>query len=345
MPKRYRVAIAGCHRMLERNLANHNWAAAFATDPRAEIVAVFDKGEDTRRAFISGWGPLPAFADYSAMLKEMQPDVVCVATRQTMHADQIEEAAAVGAKGILCDKPLATSMAEVDRIVAACERHGVKFAFGTERRWSPFYRALQRMLADGAVGEVRAVSAFGLRNYVFHGCHWFDRVAAFAGDAEIAWVAGWIDPLPDEPSDSRRHLDPAGSCHVHFSNGVDAFVTQANYTAGFDVGFDIVGTTGRLVILSDGAVAQHWSLSDDGQTPVLHEVPSPPSVPIWPLVVKDLLDAIDDERPTLGDVHCARRATEIGFAAHQSHREGGRRIRPIEIDRELRIPSLPWGNE
>src|SRR5205823_411877 len=88
--RRYRVAIAGCHRMLERTPAGHNWAAAFAADPRAELVAVFDKGAETRRAFLDCWGPLPAFDDYAALLAAMRPDVVCIATRQTLHAEQLE---------------------------------------------------------------------------------------------------------------------------------------------------------------------------------------------------------------------------------------------------------------
>src|SRR5919202_782858 len=142
MERRYRVAIAGTHRMLTRELAGHNWAAGFAAVPRAQLVGVFDKGAETRRAFAECWGPLPSFDDFARLLAEVRPDIVCVATRQTMHADQIEQAAAAGVRGILCEKPLATSPAEVDRIVAACERHRVIFAFALDRRWYPYYRAL-----------------------------------------------------------------------------------------------------------------------------------------------------------------------------------------------------------
>src|SRR5437868_13184623 len=115
-----RVAFAGVHRQLDRTPANHNWAAAFALEPRTAVVGVFDHGADTREAFRACWGQVPAFDDYAAMLRETRPEVVCIATRQTMHADQVEAAVEAGVRGILCDKPLATSMTEVDRIVAAC---------------------------------------------------------------------------------------------------------------------------------------------------------------------------------------------------------------------------------
>src|SRR5262245_20626981 len=99
MEPRYRVAIAGCHRMLARKLAGHNWAAAVAAVPRTELVAVFDKGADTRRAFQECWGPLPAFDDFAHLLAEIQPDILCVTTRQTLHAEEIEQATAAGVRG------------------------------------------------------------------------------------------------------------------------------------------------------------------------------------------------------------------------------------------------------
>src|SRR4051812_16205656 len=94
----YRVAITGCHRMLERAPAGHNWAAAFAAVPATEIVAVHDFLSETRERFGAVWD-VPTYEDYSEMLAVERPDIVCVATRQTLHAGQIEAAVAAGARG------------------------------------------------------------------------------------------------------------------------------------------------------------------------------------------------------------------------------------------------------
>lgn len=341
MERRYRVAIAGCHRMLERRLAGHNWAAGFAAVPRAEIVGVFDKGAETRRAFVECWGPLPDFDDFDAMLAATRPDVVCIATRQTMHAEQVERAVAAGVRGILCEKPLATSPGEMDRIIAACRAGGVSFAFGLDRRWFPFYRTLARDLRAGLIGEVRTIGAFGLLNLVNHGCHWFDRVLDLAGDPEIAWVAGDVAALADVPADSPRHLDPPGHCQIAFANGVRAHVSPD----GPGVGFDLIGSAGRLVVLNDGAETHLWTFGEPGTVPTRRQLPFAPPPPAAPLAVEDLFRAIDEGGATIADLDVARRATEIGFAVHQSHREGGRRIAPGEVDRDLRIPSFAWGNE
>lgn len=345
MARPYRVAIAGCHRMLERRIANHNWAAACAEVPSTRIVTVYDRDAGTRGTFQDCWGRMPAYDDYQRMLDAEQPDVVCIATRQTMHADQIEAAAVGGAQGILCEKPLATSMQETQRILAACERHQVAFTLALDRRWFPYHRMLLQLLRDGEIGEVQAVSAFGMSSLLFQGCHWFDRVLELAGDPEIAWVAGWVDPLAGEPAESRRRLDPPGSCHVQFANGVEAFLSPAGYVRGFDMGLDVVGSRGRLVVLGEGAETRLWRVGDDGRTPIAGEIPAVASTPPWPLVVQELVDAIKQRRPTRCDLACARRATELSFAVHQSSREGGRRVSPAEIDPTLRIASLPWGNE
>lgn len=338
---RYRVAIVGCHRMLDRRLVGHNWAAGFAAVPRAEIVGVFDNDAATRRAFSACWGPLPTFADFDDLLATTRPEILCIATRQTMHAEQIERAAVAGVRGILCEKPLATSLGEIERIVAACERHGIRFAFGLDRRWFPCYRALAQALRAGLLGELRTIAAFGLPNLIHHGCHWFDRVLELAGDPEISWVSGEVEPRAELPAADPRRLDPSGTCQIGFANGVRAFVSSA----GTGLGFDLVGTTGRLVLLRDGATVRYWPLGD-AATARAEQFPdfSPPP-PIGPLAVADLLDAVGHGTETAADLAVARRATAIGFAVYQSDREGGRRIAPGEIDRDLRITSLPWGNE
>ncbi|HEV7215027.1 MAG TPA: hypothetical protein VGP33_07855, partial [Chloroflexota bacterium] len=198
-----------------------------------------------------------------------------------------------------------------------------------------------RELRAGIVGEVRAIVAFGLPNLINHGCHWFDRVLEMAGDPDVEWVAGQVESLAGVPADSQRHLDPAGACQIQFANGVEAYVTRA----GSGLGFEIVGSVGRLVILNDGGETQLWTTGTNGKPLLSRPLPPSSPTPAGQAAVADLLTAMDTGQATRADLGCARRATEIGFAVHQSHRAGGRRIHSAEIDRDLRIDSLPWGNE
>src|SRR5262249_13224392 len=138
-----------------------------------------------------------------------------------------------------------------------------------------------------------------------------------------------------------RRLDPPGNCQIAFTNGVRAYVSPA----GPGMGFDLVGSAGRLVLLGDGAQSQLWTFGDGGAITAVQNLPFLPPPPAWPLAVEDLFDEIGRATEPIPDLGVARRAPEIGSAAPQPPREGGRRITPAEIDRDLRIASFPWGNE
>lgn len=341
---RYRVALAGCHRMVTRTLAGHNFAAAFAAVPETEIVAIFDLGAETRTNFVQCWGELPTYANYAQMIQEVQPDLLCIATRQTMHADQIEQAVTAGVRGILCDKPLATTLTEADRILAACRAKQVPFAFGLDRRWQQPYRHLRHLIADGLVGAVTSVIASGLPNLINHGCHWYDTALMLVGDPEPLWASGLVDDVSADPAEARRRLDPAGRGQVGLSNGV---VLSVMPDGGARPAFVVIGQEGRLIILNDGAENYLWTAgrgSGLGMRP-LDIPPHGENWPAGPAMVRDLIQALEAKTATACDTEHARRATEIGFAIHLSHAQHGSRIALPAADRTLSIPSFPWGNE
>jgi predicted dehydrogenase len=346
-----RVAIAGCHRMLDTLPRGHNWANGFARVPETAVVAVFDKGAETREEFRSvwkdTWGDIPGYGDYGKMLAETKPDIVCVTTRQTMHADQIEAAVAAGVKGIACEKPFATSLEEADRIVSACRGAGVPLAYLLDRRWSAAYGAVRKLISEGNIGPVTNVVAFGASNLINHGPHWYDTALALAGDAEPVWTSGHVDALPGEPADSRRHMDPPGRSWTLLSNGAH-IVTMPEGPAR--LAFNVYGTDGGLVSLNEAHDSYYWRNDADGGVPAGE--PRPVEVPgdeeEWPAgraAVQDLVDAVRSGGQTACDLDEARRATEIGFAIHASHRAGGARMDLPLADRTLRVESFPWGNE
>ncbi len=347
-----RVAMVGVHRSLARTPAGHNWATAFDAVPETSIAAVFDLGAETRDDFLACWGSeIPAYDDYRRMLAEVQPDLVCIATRQTMHAEQIEQAVEAGVRGILCDKPLATSLAEMDRIIAACRSKGLPLAFGLDRRWTPAYRYLRRVLAEGAIGAVTSVLGYGLPNLINHGCHWYDTMLALAGDPEPTWVSGFAEDVSGEPADSRARLDPTGHGQVGLSNGVLGYVSQHGASTG--PSFEVLGENGRLLILDDARTVYLLGVETGATSGAMPQHrPQPLDLPApsggWtagPATVQDLVQAVQMGGSTACDVDEARRATEIGFALHASSVAAGTRVEVPIADRSMRIESYPWGNE
>ena len=343
--ERFRVAIAGCHRMVTRTPGSHNFATAFHNVPETEVVGVFDLGADTRAEFVDCWGDVPTYDDYPRMLEEIKPELLCIATRQTMHADQIELAVRAGVQGILCDKPLVTSLAEMDRVVRACER--VPLLFALDRRWFTRYRDLRTRIAGGVIGPITNIVAYGLPNLINHGPHWYDTLLALAGDIEPTWVSGLVDDVSAEPEDSRRRMDASGRGQIGLANGVVLYITADGRHAGsgLSMSFEVVGEKGRLFILNDANESFIW-LAEGGLGVRPLELPTDTEPwPAGPAMVKDLVQAVQTGSRTSCDVGHARRATEIGFAIHASSAAGGAKIDlPVE-HRSFRVESFPWGNE
>ncbi len=343
-----RVALAGVHRQLDRKPGGHNWASAFAEVPQTAVVAVFDKGADTRQQFQDTWrglwGEVERYDDYDDMLAKAKPDIVCVATRQTYHADHIEAAVAAGVKGIVCEKPLCATLEESDRIIAALRSGGAPFAFGLELRWSESYREIFRVLAHGAIGNVTSVIAHGVTELVNHGCHFYDVALGMAGDPEPVSASGLIDD-PNKFDDWRRG-DPHGRGWVALDNGVNLAIMPE----GGRRSYTITGATGRMVVMQEGERAYLWETDtrtgDFTGPPIEIEVPRPAHP--WhrgPASIRDLVDKARNGGRTACDVEETRRATEIGFAIHASNALGGASV-PFPIqNRAIRIDSRPWGNE
>jgi predicted dehydrogenase len=248
-------------------------------------------------------------------------------------------------RGILCDKPLATTLHEMDRIVATCRDHAIPLAFALDRRWHTPFRHLRQRIAEGIVGKVTSVLAYGSPNLINHGCHWYDAALMLLDDPEPLWVSGWVDGLANEPPDARRRLDPPGRAQIGLSNGAFLYVSA---DGGRRPAFEVIGEAGRLLILQDAAQCYVWSEGGEGDEATLRPLAVPPNPDHWaagPAMVRDLVTAVTAHATTACDLEQARRATEIGFAIHISHLRDGARVVLPAMERTLSIPSFPWGNE
>ena len=95
-------------------------------------------------------------ADSEAVAADPNIDAVIVATETNRHAQFVEQAAAAG-KAILCQKPLATTLADCDRIIDAVKRGGVKFSVAFQMRQDPVNRKIKELVDANAVGKIAVV--------------------------------------------------------------------------------------------------------------------------------------------------------------------------------------------
>jgi predicted dehydrogenase len=120
-----------------------------------KIVGGTARSADTRAAFARKYSARD-YATLDAVLADPEVEGVVIATPHSVHAEQMVAAARAG-KHVFVDKPFALTVADARRAADACRQAGVVLAVGHQRRKQPAHRALERMLADNALGRVAQI--------------------------------------------------------------------------------------------------------------------------------------------------------------------------------------------
>jgi 1,5-anhydro-D-fructose reductase (1,5-anhydro-D-mannitol-forming) len=142
-------------------IAGYGWVArdyiapAILKAPNARLVAVCDPDPSARAAADRLPGAL-VWADLGQMLAQREVEAVYVAAPNHLHRPLVEAAAAAG-KHVLCEKPMANSLADAEAMAAACRAAGVRYATAFDQRFHPAHRRLRELVAEGAIGTVAAV--------------------------------------------------------------------------------------------------------------------------------------------------------------------------------------------
>jgi predicted dehydrogenase len=215
----------------------HSHVACYANHPRTEVVAVCELVpalfDDFDRQWGSRWPNVARYTDYREMLTKERLDLLSVATPDHRHAEVVFAAVPAGVKGIYCEKPMATTLADADRMIALTEEHGVAMVINHTRRWYATYQYARDIIRAGHLGRVTHIHANcgGPRAMLFrNGTHLIDAVTFFA-ESEPVWVVGHLDAGhenygPRYAGEGGRDpaLDPGGSTLIRYENGVIASV-------------------------------------------------------------------------------------------------------------------------
>ncbi|MAG36365.1 MAG: hypothetical protein CL878_08990 [Dehalococcoidia bacterium] len=345
MPETYRVACIGCSRMgswfddllRERSTGDMGpWANEWipgAMAPvcqaidRVELVACCDLDRELAERMQQRWDIPAAYTDYLEMIHEERPDIVAIVTSYgSTHAALAAGVAETGlVKGIYCEKPIATSMAEADRIVAACREHGVAYSCSHVARWNERYLQVEAWLRAGIIGEVCAITCSGMGTLLHLGTHQTDALAGFAGDVDPEWASGIVDVPSDLPQVAWPTMDPVGGGYILMTNGVHLLMEGASPGPRT---YQISGSEGKIQIWNDLHDLQLWTRDQKGgQALVPGPILSPPTERSFAVTqMAELVQVLDDGgRPSCDEVRAAR-ALEMALGLHLSHQQGGARV-------------------
>src|SRR6266705_497995 len=144
---RVRLAIVGCGNISQLN------APGYLQHPRCDVVALCDTDPERAKRRGREWGITPrVYSDLAQVLDDASVDAVELLTPTWLHADQIVAALEAG-KHVSCQKPLATTIAEADRIAAAVARARTMFRVTENFLYYPPIVKAKELLDAGAIGE------------------------------------------------------------------------------------------------------------------------------------------------------------------------------------------------
>ena len=146
-----------------------------------DIVAICDVRSDRAAALAQQFDLSPRiYTDWREMLERERPDVVSVCLPNALHEEPVLAALAAGAH-VLCEKPLATSVASAERMFAAAQRAGRRLMAAQNFRWSPGTLAVRSAVEEGQLGHIYYAEATALRRLGIPGWGDFHRAEMSAG--------------------------------------------------------------------------------------------------------------------------------------------------------------------
>ena len=114
-----------------------------------KVVAECDSDPEQIKDIPAG---VKAYTDASELIRDPDVEIVLIAANNNQHKKLVLEAAAAG-KDIICEKPVALSVADLDEMSTACEKAGVKFTVHHQRRFDPDFRTAKAVYDSGTLGK------------------------------------------------------------------------------------------------------------------------------------------------------------------------------------------------
>jgi predicted dehydrogenase len=147
------------------------------------------------------------------------PEVVVISTTADAHARLTIAAAEAGAKYVLCEKPMATCVADCDRMLAACRRHGTRLAINHQMRFMDQYVLVKNELTSDAFGGFSSMNVLaGCFGLVMNGSHYLEALRYLA-ESPIVEVSARFDPQPMPSPRGPQFFDRSGHVAAYTESG------------------------------------------------------------------------------------------------------------------------------
>ena len=272
--KVYRVGIVGLTGIVAKEVQEtespfreeivHGHAAGLSVIDGFDIVAICDLVPELLDKFSKNWGQrwpnAKPYYDFTEMLANSELDILAIATGDHTHAILGEQAAKSGLKGIFCEKPLATSVDDADRLIKACETNNVVITVDHSRRWSPRWRSVYHEVDSGSIGELTTMvgTLGGPRAMLFrNGTHMIDTMCMYAkSNPSQVWarLEEGFEHWDKYKGDGGKlpGNDPGAMGFIQFENGIRAMYCGMKDTQKM-FSLQLSGTEGQIFVTEEKA--------------------------------------------------------------------------------------------
>lgn len=315
-------------------------AAGWKATP-ATLAGVYSLDAGMVQAVIERHGGR-AYASLDALIADV--DVVDICAPTHVH-HEIALKAAAAAKHVVCEKPLARTVAQAEEMIAACAQAGVQLLVAHVVRYFPQYAQAKALVDGGEVGDVAVVrltrASFkpkrALDNWFVDTAksggmmldlmlHDFDYARWIAGEVESVFAKNISSARPEAPGDYALAILRHSSGAISNLEGAWAYPPPL-----FRTSLQIAGSRGLIDHPVDSAAPLHVSvMQEDGETPDIAVPASPLLEPPYTTQLKEFYDVLADGATPRVTAHDGLMALRLAFAAIRSA-ETGRPVHPQEV--------------
>lgn len=226
----------------------------------------------------------PLALHYEDLLTSESVDAIYIALPNHLHAEWAIKALKAG-KHVLCEKPMAMSLKELEHIKVAVEQTGLICAEAFMYRHHPQHASIKNLIASGAIGSlhhfrahfsyflddlsnIRSRPECGGGAWMDVGCYGVDSARYIIGEEPLSWnLMSHIDP--------KSGVDDSSCCQMEFPSGILAHIYCSTKTTREHC-YEVSGTRGKLevreaFIPAGGKTSNIVLTNDEGQKVIKHQ--------------------------------------------------------------------------
>ena len=319
---------------------------AYKSNPNTEIRALCALTKELGQAKAAECGlDVPIYTDYNKMFKEVDLDLVTVATPPNLHREHAIAIAQAG-KHLMLEKPMATTYEDACAIRDAVAKAGVKSVVSFVLRWNPLFEIIKTQLADNTIGKLflgevdyyhgigpwyaqygwNVTKDVGVSSLLSAGCHAADAVRWFMG-GEVAEVFQY-GTFAKGPDFKEYQYNPTTCTVMRFTDGRLGKVTSCiECIQPYVFSINLVGTEGTIKNNQIYSRTKMRGQTTWAQVPTI--MPDSGDVSHHPFTheAAHLVDCILNNKESHCNVVDALKSHEICFAADRSGKEG----KPVKL--------------